>query len=150
MLNVMICKKKQAAGFTLLEVLIALLVLAIGVLGVAVLQFQALRFNHDAYLRTQLSVLAEDIMDQIRLNDANVSSYVGNHTVAVTAPSGTCNPATAANATNDLRCWRTRLHDVLPPGTQANIANTVDMYTVSFVWTDRESQVRTISYTFQP
>ncbi len=142
------CNIKQTAGFTLLEVLIALLILAIGVLGVAVLQFKALRYNHDAYLRTQISVLAEDIIDQIRLNDANANAYVANYVLP--AATGACDIAVAANAVNDLACWRTQLINTLPPGTQANITNAGAMYTVDFIWTDRENQVRTISYTFQP
>ena len=146
-----ICKKKQSAGFTLLEALIALLILAIGVLGVAVLQFRALRFNHDAYLRTQISVLAEDIIDQIRLNDDNAIDYAGLYTVPSAIPAtSTCNPATAATASNDLVCWRDRVNNTLPPATQANITNTGLMYEVEFVWTDRENQNHAISYTFQP
>ena len=149
----MICKRKQSAGFTLLEALITLLILAIGVLGVAVLQFKALRFNHDAYLRTQISILAEDIIDQIRLNDANASAYLANYVVpasVVPTALGACDLAVAANAVNDLACWRAQLINTLPPGTQANITKVGALYTVNFVWTDREEQVHTINYTFQP
>lgn len=144
----MTCKRKQTAGFTLLEVLIALLVLAIGVLGVAVLQFKALRFNHDAYSRTQISILAEDIIDQIRLNSANANAYIEDYELP--DPIGVCDLTLAANAVNDLACWRAQLINILPPGTQANITNVGALYTVNFVWADREEQVRTISYTFQP
>ena len=40
-------------GFSLMEVLVALLVLAIGLLGLAALQARGVKFNHDAYLRSQ-------------------------------------------------------------------------------------------------
>ncbi len=139
-------------GFTLLEVLIALLILGIGILGIAALQFQALRFNHDAYLRTQISITAAEIIDQIRLNDPNAAAYVGNFTLPG-AP-GACDLTIPSNAANDLACWRTRLSQVLPGGSQANITSAVTgngtEYTVNMIWTDRESQQRTISYTFLP
>ncbi len=143
---------KKCNGFTLLEVLVSLLILAIGVLGVAALQFQALRFNHDAYLRTQISINASDIIDQIRLNDANANAYVGNYTLP--NATGACDLTIATNAANDLACWRQQLIQVLPAGSEANITSAVTadgtQYTVDLIWTDRESQERTISYTFQP
>lgn len=50
--------RRRDGGFSLVEVLVALLVLAIGLLGLAALQAQGLRFNHDAYVRTQATNLA--------------------------------------------------------------------------------------------
>ncbi len=135
-------------GFTLIEVLIAMVILAVGVLGVVALQFQALRFNHDAYLRTQISVLASDIMDQIRLNSSNAGDYVADYTVG--DATGACDLTVPASAANDLACWRQQLIQTLPPGSEANITSAGSMYTISLVWTDRENQERTISYTLQP
>ena len=54
--------------FLLIEVLVALVVLSVGLLGLAALQQNAVRFNHDAYLRSQATVLAYDIADRIRGN----------------------------------------------------------------------------------
>lgn len=50
-------------GFTLLEVLIGLLVLSIGLLGIANLQIKSLRYTQDAYLRSQVIILAQDLTD---------------------------------------------------------------------------------------
>ncbi|MBL1143143.1 MAG: type IV pilus modification protein PilV [Proteobacteria bacterium] len=145
---------KKCNGFTLLEVLVALLILAIGILGIAGLQFQALRFNHDAYLRTQISVTATDIMDLIRLNSANAAAYEGNHIVG--AATGACDITVANDAANDLACWRQQLATVLPAGSQANIVSEVTpdgtQYKVTLVFTPREegANPKTISFSFQP
>jgi type IV pilus assembly protein PilV len=57
-------------GFSLMEVLIAMLVLAVGLLGVAALQANALKTNQSAYLRTQATFLAYDMIDRLRANRA--------------------------------------------------------------------------------
>ena len=58
----------SAGGFTLIEVLVALVVMSVGLLGLALLQQNAVAFNRDAYLASQATVLAYDIADRIRGN----------------------------------------------------------------------------------
>ena len=53
-------------GASLLEVLIALLVVSIGLLGLAGLQTQSIKSNHSSYLRTQATLLAHDLSDRMR------------------------------------------------------------------------------------
>lgn len=60
------------AGFSLLEMLIALLILSIGLLGVATLQIRGQQFNQVGYLRTQAAFLGYDIMERIRINSDNL------------------------------------------------------------------------------
>lgn len=55
-------------GFTLIEVLVALVVLSIGLLGLAALQLTSLQFNTNSDLRTQATVAAYDIIDRMRSN----------------------------------------------------------------------------------
>lgn len=55
-------------GFSLVEVLVALLVLSIGLLGLAMLQVEGMKLNSDAHLRTQATILAYDILDRMRAN----------------------------------------------------------------------------------
>ncbi|PRB80263.1 type IV pilus modification protein PilV [Pseudomonas sp. MYb185] len=62
-------------GVSLLEVLVALLVLAIGVLGAVSLQTNALRYNASAAYHTQASFLAYDMLDRMRANAGSLSSY---------------------------------------------------------------------------
>lgn len=64
----------RMSGFTLIEVLIALVVLSIGLMGLAALQTAGIRRNHSANLRTQATVLAYDMADRMR---ANQGGYEG-------------------------------------------------------------------------
>ena len=137
-------------GFTLLEILIAMLVLAIGLLGVAAMQFRGLQYSHDAYLRSQISVLAYDIADRMRLNETNAADYVTGPFIVPAAAPPPCAPA-AIGAANDLVCWRVQLFQALPPGSTANIIlAAAGQYTVSLAWNNREGETRTVAYTFRP
>jgi len=66
-------------GFTLLEILVTLVILAIGLLGLLSLQMVSLKNNHSAQLRTTAIVHAYDILDRIRLNKS------ADYTVAIGA-----------------------------------------------------------------
>ena len=59
---------RKQRGFSMIEVLVTVLILAIGLLGLAGLQTTALRSNHSALLRSQATVLAYDIADRLRAN----------------------------------------------------------------------------------
>lgn len=142
-------------GFTLIEVLIAMLILAIGILGVAALQFKGMQYNTDAYFRSQINFLVYDIADRMRLNQANAGEYASNltnYTVPGTRPTGCTQTGTGAvGRANDLACWQVQLYDALPPGSVANINNDGGgLYTVTITWTDRENSGHSIDYTFQP
>jgi type IV pilus assembly protein PilV len=112
---------KKTAGFTLIEVLIAMLVLAVGLLGLAALQATSLKNNQSAYNRSQATQLAYDMADRIRAN--NTATALAVYTTILpsaattqadcTSVSTTC---TAADmATNDLKEWDTTLK-TLPSG----------------------------------
>ncbi|WP_019568119.1 type IV pilus modification protein PilV [Thioalkalivibrio sp. ALMg13-2] len=60
--------RHRSSGVTLIEVLVALLVLSIGLLGVAALQANALQANHGSQLRSQATNLSYDIADRMRAN----------------------------------------------------------------------------------
>ncbi len=98
--------KKSSQGFSLLEVLIALFVLSIGMLGLAALQTTSYKFNHQSYQRTQATTLLYDIVDRIRANST------GNYTLAATGTAPTaptdCNTSTCGAddmAKYDLNQW---------------------------------------------
>lgn len=80
-----------ARGAGLIEVLIALFVVAIGLLGIASLQFMSLRSNFEAVQRTTASLLAQDIIERMRANYKVLDTYAG--TLETPLPSLGGNPA---------------------------------------------------------
>jgi type IV pilus assembly protein PilV len=124
-------RHRRDSGFSIIEVLVALLVLAIGLLGLAALQAQGLRFNHDAYVRTQATHVAYDIIDRMRANRANVAGYTAGD------PGTACDP-TVASVNMDLSCWYDSLAAALPGGDGVISANaTANFYDVTIRWIDR-------------
>ncbi len=70
------CRGDRQSGFSLLEVLIAIVITSIGLLGLAAMQATGLRNNHSAYHRSQATVLAYDIADRMRSNASSMASYI--------------------------------------------------------------------------
>ncbi|RJG03966.1 type IV pilus modification protein PilV [Noviherbaspirillum sedimenti] len=99
-------------GFTLIEVLIAMLVLAIGLLGLAGLMATSMRNNHSAYHRTQAVWLANDMIDRMRANRAVALSGTNNYVIAI----GLATSASAGMAGTDVNSWKTLLGRTLPAG----------------------------------
>ncbi len=143
-----------ALGFTLIEILVTMLVLAVGLLGIAALQLKGLQFNHDAHLRSQISILAYNIADRMRLSeraqDGLAAAYVNNYTVATNRPTCmlTTFPTDTSSAQADLACWQQEVYDALPQRSTANISAGTDTYTVTLGWTDRGGETHNITYTF--
>ena len=114
---------QKQTGFTLLEVLVAIIVLSVGLLGLAGLMATSMRNNHSAYQRTQAAWLAYDVVDRMRVNrkDALVNDYdvpLGTATIAT--------PSLLANA--DINDWKTTLANSLPVG-DGSVAVTVNAVT---------------------
>jgi len=123
-----------ASGFTLVEVLVALIVLSIGMLGIAALYLESLRASRQALVRTQAVTLASDIADRIRANRAPANAYDCG---------GTCEADEGGNATavGDLNAWRTRVETQLPGGATsitytAAGATTPNVYVVQVSWAE--------------
>lgn len=74
-------------GFTLVEVMITVFVVAVGLLAAAALQAVAKKAAVDAMQRTTASVLAQDILERIRSNAAQVGAYATQGAALTTAPS---------------------------------------------------------------
>ncbi|MFM8330224.1 MAG: type IV pilus modification protein PilV [Candidatus Methylumidiphilus sp.] len=143
-------------GFTLVELMVALLVLAIGLLGLAALQAKGLSNNHNAYLRTQATLLAQDMADRMRGNRAALASYTGTQT-SDDCSTGSCTSAQMAGY--DLAQWNIALTTRLPGATGA-ITSSGNIYTISVSWVEKKtwkenqsdpsSVTTTMSMSFQP
>lgn len=64
-------------GMTLIEVMVAVFVLAIGMLGMLALLTSAKRANFEAQQRTSAVIMAQDILGRMRRNSANITAYNG-------------------------------------------------------------------------
>ena len=84
-------------GFSLIEVLVALFVLSIGLLGLAALQTTGLKLNHQSYERTQATLQAYDIIDRMRTNKSGTGDTVNTtyDNVSLGSAPGTTDCATA-------------------------------------------------------
>jgi type IV pilus assembly protein PilV len=110
---------RHARGFTIVEVLVALLVLSIGLLGVAKLVMYSARGNDSAYLRTQATELAYAILDNMRANRTSARGGSYDTGFGAAGAPGNCLAAactTAGMATYDVSLWKTRLAAALPAG----------------------------------
>jgi len=103
----------NSRGFSLFEVLIALLVFSLGVLGLAALQTYSVKTNQSAHLRSQATALANMMMDDIRANRANVAAYYSNEYVEYDCET---EPSDSPAATHDLEAWRQQINCALPEG----------------------------------
>lgn len=122
--------KHRQQGVGLIEVLITAFILAVGLLGLAALQTRSLQYNHGAYLRSQATILAYDIIDRMRINRTVALS--GGYDVALSAAtvSGTSLAAT------DVNQWLGLLSATLPGGDGA-IDCDASSCTISLQWLER-------------
>lgn len=140
---------RVSAGFSLIEVLVTLVVLSLGLIGLASLQITSLRFNQSALSRTQASILAADILDCIRANPGNAANY------AITA---SATPSTGTIAGTDLTNWRTRIANSLGTSATSTVTgpDAENKYTVEIQWSDAGDAIgasratQTFRYIAQP
>jgi type IV pilus assembly protein PilV len=132
------------SGFTLVEVLVALVILSVGMLGIAALYLEGLRASRDALVRTQAVALAADMADRIRANRYIVAGAGAYDPALVTAAQvaacetagSTCTPSQMY--ANDLYRWQQAVQAALPAGTAAvafAIVNSQPTYTITVTWT---------------
>jgi type IV pilus assembly protein PilV len=98
-------------GFTLFEVMIALLVLSIGLLGLAALQLRALRTGQAADMHTRAGQVAADMLERMRANPAGVAAGRYDHSRRHPPRQG----AASGMAGADLTAWQDGLAN-LPDG----------------------------------
>ncbi|MGM0571780.1 type IV pilus modification protein PilV [Marinobacter sp.] len=106
---------KSTQGFSLIEVLVAVLILAIGLLGVAGVQVVSMQNTSNANLRTQATVYAQDMAEQIRAHGGSLPSN------------------------GDIDAWEDRLVDALGPDAEANITSSGNVFQIQLEWIERDS-----------
>jgi len=113
-------------GFTLIEILVTVVVLSIGLLGLAGLQAVALKFNSTAYQRSQATSLAYDITERMRANATAARAGAYDVNFGFTDPG-------ASN--RDLSEWRQALINTLPAGT-GRIVRNGNVFQITIQWDD--------------
>lgn len=115
-------------GVSLIEVLVAVLILSLGLLGVAAMQNKSLSMNHSAYLRSQANIMAYDILDRMRANRSAAMNGAYDH------PQGAPN--------DDLSDWLSDLAATLPEGTAEITSSNENRVSVTVQWRDRDGETR--------
>ena len=136
---------KTQAGFTLIEILIAMIILAFGLLGLAGLQAAGLQQNQNSQYRSQATALAYDLADRIRANSGQIGTYIApapalNNAGCLTVAS--CTSIQMAN--HDMAEWNAAL--LTMPGGGVGFINqtagagtavtTDDVFTIAVNWDD--------------
>ena len=111
---------KRATGFSLIEVMIAILVMGFGLLGFALLQTMSVRFTQSANQRTQAANLAYDMLDQMRANRFTAIAYADDDYAASTDVDD-CEPGTTVGADAYKTVWECRLGQALGAGASATV-----------------------------
>lgn len=135
--------RRNCDGAGLIEVLIAALVLAVGVLGYVGLQINAKRLNFEATQRTTAVFLAQNLLERMRSNPNQLNAYVVTDLDpgALTEPSPNCTTAQCTNtelAAFDLWEWDQLLDGAAVSGGLVNpmacVSNNGNYLTVTIVW----------------
>jgi type IV pilus assembly protein PilV len=122
--------KLHQRGMTLIEILVAVVVLSVGLLGLAGLQLKGMQVNQGSVYRWQAAMLAEDIADRMRADRAN-ALVSQQYVVTANVPSG------SGSAVTD---WVGRVK-LLPVGTATISAPTAaNQVTITITWADTRAQ----------
>jgi len=101
---------KNQQGTSFIEVIVATAILAIGMLGVAHLQVSGARFNTGSYARTQATVMAYSILDEIRSFGSDLAIDFDG-----AAAGGACDPL-GITPGDTIACWQEEIGEALPGG----------------------------------
>jgi type IV pilus assembly protein PilV len=137
---------RSQTGFSLIEVMVALVVVSVGMIGIAALYGQGLSAGRTALYRTQAVNLAADMADRIRVNRRGGAAYGG------AAANNNCDPPAAVNcnpaqmAAHDLWVWTNQIQQQLPNGvgTVQFTGTTPATYTITVTW--QETGLGAVNY----
>lgn len=126
-------------GASLVEILVSMVIIAIGLLGLAALQNTSMRLSYDSYLRSQANFLAYDLIDRARANSPDVSYELAANATLTEAnclAGKTCSNEGIRDA--DLYHWLERAKELLPDATtEVDFDGANNIYTLRIIWDDR-------------
>lgn len=124
---------RRQSGFSLIEVMIAVLVLGVGLLAFAMLQTMSVRFTQSANKRTQAANVSYDLLDQMRVNRIAAANYAGDYAASQT---NCASAPTTVGAASYRTTWQCRLFSALGPGARARVTYVDGEATVAVTWGD--------------
>lgn len=128
---------RASGGFTLIEVLIALLILGVGLLAFALLQTMNVRFTKSAQQRTVASNLAYEIVDIMR-TQRGMGSYFNKITYdSFAGADKECDIGVNAGPEENIAVWKCQVAKALPEGKAQVQLSPNGEVTVTMTWGDR-------------
>lgn len=129
--------RRGCRGLTLVEILVALVVLSVGLLGLAAMQTTSVKFTTSAYQRTQATALAYDLIDRMRGN--RLAALNNDYNVAFQSPVPACGAfdGTGTLRDQDIKAWRNAIACRLPQGT-GSVTRVNDEFTIAIQWDDSQ------------
>ncbi len=125
--------KRKQSGFSLLEVLVSVVILAIGLLGIAALQAKTIQYNHSAQLRSIAIEQVSSMIDRMRANYAGVEAGLYNNASGIPKAPNCVSCTNAEIATRDINQWNTENALLLPLG-QGTISSNGSNYIITLRW----------------
>lgn len=128
---------RRQLGFSLIESMVALVVLSVGMIGIAALYGQGLSAGRTAQFRTQAANLVADMADRIRVNRLGQVDYGGAAANGGCEPPGVAICAPSVMAAHDLFIWNQQVAQLLPNGVgqvQFNNATDPASFTIQVSW----------------
>jgi type IV pilus assembly protein PilV len=134
------------SGFSLIEAMVALVVVSVGMIGIAGLYGQGLSAGRTALYRTQAVNLAADMADRIRVNRLGGANYGGAAANNNCDPPGAVNCTPAQMAAHDLFVWTNQVQAQLPTGVGVVqfTGTSPATYTITVTW--QETGLGAVNY----
>ena len=133
--------RRAQSGMTLVEVLVTLVLISVGLLGVAALQLTTLKSNQESYVRSQATMLAADMLDRMRSNQSGFNA--GNYDMANDATGFDQAGAAGTVAAADIAAWQAAINRLLP-GSDSDAAGRIvrndRIVTITIRWREREER----------
>jgi type IV pilus assembly protein PilV len=135
---------RRQRGDTMIEVLVTVIIIAVGVLGAAALQVTTLKNLSSSHSASAAAIFAEDLSERMRANPAGALARNYDHDSAPTVTASDCAKVkctTAAElAAYDIDTWWTQVTAVLPSGT-GQVESTVgsNIFVLTVRWDDDRS-----------
>lgn len=124
-------------GFSMIEVLMALVVLAVGLLGLALLQTMNLRYTKSAEQRTKAVNLASAILDTMRTNRSELAAYaIEESAFADVDPTGGCERDATLSVASNLDHWKCEVREALGPEATGSIIVNDSAVRVEISWSE--------------